>query len=315
MRIREAVTFDWAGLGFDMFTLECRRSDAGVPSMRERNERPSLAPDRRAGDPIASRRDGTGYRHPARRRGSVFADGPPDPGGIRERTVGELPGSRVRKPLIAITSDVDGARYVLKSNYVARVVEAGGLPVILPPVAALAPEQVERFDGFILTGGDDIDTRPFGIALHAESCVMDPRRQEGEQALLDALDARAEVPVLGICLGMQLMGFRAGAKLIQHLPESCPTGELHLSDRIHRVSGDLGSGEVMSWHHQALADPGRLTVIARAADGVIEGLKDPDRPFYIGVQWHPERTPDPALGLGVIRRLVDAARTARLGLA
>lgn len=213
-----------------------------------------------------------------------------------------------KKPFIAITSDLEGARYVLKCNYVSMVVEAGGLPAIVPPIQHLAAEQAMRYDGIIITGGDDIDTLPFGLPLHIESCTMDERRQRGELALLDALKSKPDLPVLGICLGMQLMGFHAGGELIQHLPDAIPTGELHLGDRIHRVHGEIGSGEVMSYHHQALANAGRLKVIGHSDDGVIEAVKDPDRPFYVGVQWHPERTTDPVLGFQIIQRLVDAAK-------
>ena len=114
--------------------------------------------------------------------------------------------------------------------------------------------------------------------------------------------------MLGICLGMQLMGVHAGCKLIQHLDDDLRDAERHRGNRLHRVETELGAGEVASSHHQALADAGRLQIIGRSDDGVIEAVRDPSRPFAIGVQWHPERTLDPALGLGVIRRLVDAAR-------
>ena len=74
------------------------------------------------------------------------------------------------------------------------------------------------------------------------------------------------------------------------------------------MTSELGNGPVASWHHQALADAGPYEVIGRSDDGVLEAIRDPARPFYVGVQWHPERTDDSVLGDGVIRRLVDAAR-------
>jgi gamma-glutamyl-gamma-aminobutyrate hydrolase PuuD/ubiquinone/menaquinone biosynthesis C-methylase UbiE len=217
----------------------------------------------------------------------------------------------MRKPLVAITSDLDVTHYVLRTNYVGMVVAAGGLPAILPPVAELAEEQAGRYDAFILTGGDDIDPSGSGEELHPSACVMDPRRQAGELALLRALDSSPQVPVLGICLGMQFLCIHNGGRLHQHLPDVVPGAERHIGNRIHRVAGHF-EGEVTSQHHQGVADPGRLEVIARAEDGVIEAVRDPARHHYLGVQWHPERTLDPALGIGIFQRLLEAARGARI---
>jgi putative glutamine amidotransferase len=69
---------------------------------------------------------------------------------------------------------------------------------------------------------------------------------------------------------------------------------------------------VTSSHHQALADGGTLEVIGRSDDGVVEAVRDPARAFYVGVQWHPERTTDHGMGVGIVRMLVDAARTGSL---
>jgi putative glutamine amidotransferase len=74
------------------------------------------------------------------------------------------------------------------------------------------------------------------------------------------------------------------------------------------VTSALGDGLVASSHHQALGSAAHLEVIGVSDDGVIEAIRDPSKPFYVGVQWHPERTDDTTMGLGVIRRLVDAAR-------
>jgi putative glutamine amidotransferase len=137
---------------------------------------------------------------------------------------------------------------------------------------------------------------------------MDSARQEAEFALLRALDAVPAMPVLGICLGMQLMGVHRGAELIQHLGDSLPDADRHRNDSKHPVKSELGNGLVASFHHQALGSGADFRVIGRSDDGVIEAITDPARPFYVGVQWHPERTADPVMGLGVIRRLVDAAR-------
>jgi putative glutamine amidotransferase len=165
----------------------------------------------------------------------------------------------------------------------------------------------------VLSGGDDPATERWGQPTHPRAKPMDPRRQAFEVALLEALDAEGEVPVLGICLGMQLMGLHRGGRLDQFLPESLPTAEGHAPGRRHAVSGALGCGPVHSHHRQALADPGALSVVARAEDGLIEAVRDEARPFYVGVQWHPERTEDEALGPGLFRSLVDAARARMQG--
>ena len=217
-----------------------------------------------------------------------------------------------RKPVIGITADLARddrgfPRHQLRSTYVESVAQAGGVPVILPAHEALCAAALEALDGVLLTGGDDIDTRPFGIDLHPAARIMDPSRQAAELALLRALDARPAMPVLGICLGMQLMGVHRGARLIQHLDDVLPDAQRHRGDAIHPVESELGSGPVASWHHQAIADAPGFAVVGRSDDGVIEAIRDRGRPFYVGVQWHPERTPDARMGVGIVRQFVESA--------
>ncbi len=211
------------------------------------------------------------------------------------------------RPLIGITCDYLKPRFRINRAYVDCVLEAGGLPVLLPHSGRDMKEVVERLDGVLITGGADMDTRPLGVPLHEKAITIDPRRQSGEFALLKALEQRPDLPVLGICLGMQLMGVHAGAVLLQHLLDTVPGAECHESDRQHSVRSEFGTGGVISAHHQGLADAGSMRVTGHAPDGVIEAIADPVRRFYVGVQWHPERTADPALGIGVIRALIVAA--------
>ena len=197
---------------------------------------------------------------------------------------------------------------MVHSAYVNSVKEAGGVPFLIPHIPELAADALDALDGVLLTGGDDIDMRDFGQALHAKADLMPPLRQHGEFALLRALDQRPTLPVLGICLGMQLMGVHNGCPLIQHLHDVIPDGDRHVGNKIHSITGSIGSGQVTSSHHQALANAGPFETLALSDDGVLEAIRLANRSFYVGVQWHPERTQDQELGLGIIQKLVNAAQ-------
>ena len=197
---------------------------------------------------------------------------------------------------------------MVHSAYVNSVKEAGGVPFLIPHIPELAADALDALDGVLLTGGDDIDMRDFGQALHAKADLMPPLRQRGEFALLRALDQRPTLPVLGICLGMQLMGVHNGCPLIQHLHDVIADGDRHVGNKIHSITGSIGSGQVTSSHHQALASAGPFETLALSDDGVLEAIRLANRSFYVGVQWHPERTQDQELGLGIIQKLVNAAQ-------
>jgi len=212
----------------------------------------------------------------------------------------------VKRPRIGITPDLDSGRVVLSPRYLDVVAQAGGVPLVLPPCPELAEHYVELCDGIILSGGDDPIMDDWGQAMHEQATPVDRRRQDFERAILAALTRHPERPALGVCLGMQLMGLENGGVLDQHLPDTLASANDHLHDNVHGVQGEIGSGVVTSHHHQALSDPGSMRIIARGPDGVIEGVDLPDRRFFVGVQWHPERTEDEPLGLDLIRRLLAA---------
>lgn len=202
---------------------------------------------------------------------------------------------------------------------------AGGLPLLLPQERNLAVFYAESCEGILLTGGDDARSEQFGVPRHPMACCVEPERQEFELALLDALQAWPQRPVLGVCLGMQMMALYAGGRMNQHLPDSLPNAvETHQNDHLHGVvvgpmnsallgrdgvpPVDLAGELVPSSHHQAVVDAGRLRVVAHSPDGVIEAIDDPGRPFYVGVQWHPERGGDGFFNLDLFRRFIDACR-------
>jgi len=211
------------------------------------------------------------------------------------------------RPRIGLTADIDEGRVALRETYLQSVWRAGGIPVILPPVPGSATEALAMVDAIVFTGGDDPDMREFDQPLHPEARIIDPRRQAFEMELLAALDRREEMPVLGICLGMQLMGIHAGGHLEQFLADRIDTAADHVDGSVHSIEGIIGSGHVHSHHRQALTDPGACEVAAIAHDGVIEAIRNPRLPHRIGVQWHPERTSTLELGDSIFQTLVAQA--------
>lgn len=227
-------------------------------------------------------------------------------------------------PIIGITCDTaaghtpDNWTYESPHAYCRVVVQAGGVPFLLPYELERIPDYLRMCHGLILSGGDDPDTTPFGQPVHPKAKLMHPQRQAFESALLAALDATPH-PVLGVCLGMQMMALHAGGSLHQHLPDAPGFDEQRAAAHYKRphdlrllaapgIDSYLTPGVVHSRHHQAVADPGALRPIADF-DGVIEAIAspaDPGRRFYLGVQWHPECTVDDPLGPGLIRRFVQA---------
>lgn len=233
------------------------------------------------------------------------------------------------RPVIGIAPDLaeptpGRGRVQAALAYVDAIVRAGGVPVVLAPIVEAIPGYLALCDGFVLTGGDDPSTEPFGEPTHERAVRVHPQRQLFDTALLMALRQATDAPTLGICLGMQMMALTAGGSLNQHMPDDTPTHAQHAGNAVHAIrpvvvggvgsvgsGGVIGEGRVTSHHRQAVRDPGRLRVIALAPDGIIEAVDDPGRAFFVGVQWHPERSEDGELGEGLFRRLVAAAAARR----
>lgn len=233
---------------------------------------------------------------------------------------------RDMKPIVLIGADVvpDGTRdsafgYL---TYVESLKRAGAIPLIVPP----QPENVEallgQIDGVVLAGGFDCDPAEYGEEPHPTVEPMDVRRQSNDLTLARLAHERG-VPTFGICLGLQVMNVAAGGTLIQDIPSqhegsiehsSEPDDRLRHDIDIHdgtRLAEILGAGRrnVNSSHHQAVREPGQsLRVTALATDGVIEGLEDPNHPFFLGVQWHPEDMAGEESATRLFAAFVQAAR-------
>jgi putative glutamine amidotransferase len=199
---------------------------------------------------------------------------------------------------------------LLPYTYVRAVTEAGGRPVLLPTIpGADEAGTLDLLDGLILGGGPDIDPALYGRSPGPDTVVSAPERDEAESALLRGALAR-DLPVLGICRGMQLLNVVRGGTLVQHLPEHATApGSFERHQVVIRPDSVVGAAVgrpalVESGHHQGVESVGRgLRVVGRAPDGVIEAIEDPSARFCVGVLWHPEQGPD----RGLFRALVAAA--------
>jgi putative glutamine amidotransferase len=204
------------------------------------------------------------------------------------------------------------------------VLAAGGLPIILPPAGKEAEIDalLDRLDGFVLSGGLDMDPRRQGQPTHPAVQPMAERREEYDRLLVKRIISR-QMPVLAIALGMQQVNVACGGSLYLHLPEDQPRSLPHYDpscDGPHRhtvllepntrIEEIYGGGEIRvnSSHHQAVRQVGaKLKVSALAPDGVIEAIEavDPNW-FCVGVQWHPESDTASALDMQLFECFLQA---------
>lgn len=204
-------------------------------------------------------------------------------------------------------------------EYAQSVVAGGGLPVHLP-LAADPRELAALCDGFVFSGGEDVDPVRYGGVITPATTMVDPVRDEFETALFEAA-LTLNKPVLAICRGAQLVNVARGGTLVpdlvigqgnSHASYAYPRG--HRRHTVHFAEGSIGYGLygasilVNSFHHQAVDQPGTGIIISgRAADGVPEAIELDGRPV-LGLQWHPECFPsDPAFNWVVKASRRDAS--------
>lgn len=211
----------------------------------------------------------------------------------------------------------------MQTTYVESLHRAGAQEAILAP-RPIEQEQaaalLERFDGLLLVGGGDVDPRHYGQDPLPESYGINRDADLFEIALLRAAIPR-EMPVLAICRGVQVLNVALGGTLDQHITGRkglVGHGVPGVASEMHQVRLEPGtwtakamgaeSAQVSSAHHQALDRLAEgLVVTGRAPDGIVEAIEHPGGGWVVGVQWHPERTPDDPAHQGLFDALVEQA--------
>ncbi len=228
------------------------------------------------------------------------------------------------RPVIGINCELEEVRkrmrLTLCDDYVRAVAAAGGLPILLAHLQTEDEwrEALSHVDGLVLSGGDDLTPSLYGQAPHPSVDLLPERKQASDLALMNVLFER-RTPALGICYGAQLLSVWRGGTLVQDIPTAVGTSVAHAKGARHDVEIDPSSRvgrilgvarvPVLSWHHQSVDSPGKgVRVAARSGDGVVEAVEDGEHPFFLAVQWHPERMPDAPEQGRLFAALVDAAR-------
>ena len=221
---------------------------------------------------------------------------------VNEFRNGSIVADGRRRPLIGVTAtpkvEEDGLRYArLRMTYIRAIEAAGGLPVLVPPLADgdAVVALLERLDGLLLPGGGDVDPAEYGEPMNGS--------QPPNPALdrLELLAARwaveQDLPTLGICRGQQVLNVALGGSLIQHLDGHAPDGprdQMHHEFRVaasSQLAKILATTDVQvnSHHHQAVKVLGKgLVGVAWAEDDTIEAVEAPGRTWLLAVQFHPE---------------------------
>lgn len=206
----------------------------------------------------------------------------------------------VLKPIIGLTMNFVEQRFVVNEPYVEGITNCGGIPICIP---LESEEIVDSIDGLLLTGGFDIDPKYYNENAHPQLGVVTARRDEAEMQLVKkCLDKN--IPIFGICRGIQLLNVYFGGTLYQHIDAQYSTNIPHQQKEgrtvaTHKVTVEKESKlysivqkecfQVNSMHHQGIRKLGKnLKAVAKSEDGLIEAIELENYPYCIAVQWHPE---------------------------
>lgn len=195
--------------------------------------------------------------------------------------------------------------FATNQTYVRAVTAVGLAPMLIPPVEGAALAAIfATLDGLLLPGGGDVDPARYGEA-RLDACQASDSERDALELALTGMALERDLPVFGICRGMQTLNVASGGALYQDLPTQLPAARRHemshlaRDTRAHEISVERGShlGAILgverlavnSLHHQAVSRPGDgVRIVARADDGVAEGMELPGHRFALAVQYHPE---------------------------
>ncbi|MFT4412272.1 gamma-glutamyl-gamma-aminobutyrate hydrolase family protein [Fredinandcohnia humi] len=210
------------------------------------------------------------------------------------------------KPIIGVTSHVElDHKHSLANDYLQAIIQAGGIPVILPiGIDEDISQIVDIIDGLVVTGGGDIDPTLFGEEPHPKLGTISPGRDSLEIAIINKM-LMENKPILAICRGIQILNIAVGGDMYQDiysqtenelLQHSQKATRYHLAHFVKAKENSLLANiageaqfKVNTYHHQAVRHiPLPLTVSGVASDGIIEAIESTEHTFVLGVQWHPE---------------------------
>jgi len=218
----------------------------------------------------------------------------------------------MNNPVIGITMDIQGEHLRLKRYYSDAIIKAGGIPLLIP-LSGDASIYVEKIDGLLIPGGDDLNPFYYNEIMMPQVKVVPRQKSDFEISLLkDVINLHK--PVLGICYGMQLINVAFGGTIYQDI-KSQISSEIYHRKGYHIIIVEenkffkKGKFSVNSTHHQAVKELGAgLTGFTFSPDKLIEAFYGTDYPFLVGVQWHPERLMDTNLSLELFRSFIEASK-------